>query len=65
MTSFSESSEYRRRSDRKVATVIIYRHMLQKLPTAAQLATEIAKASTDVTVADIIGSSSYQARIVM
>jgi len=64
MTQFSESSEYRRTSARRVEAVIVYRHMLQRLPTASQLAAELAKASTAVTVADIIASSEYGGRIV-
>jgi len=63
MTQFSESSEYRRTSARRVSTVIVYRHMLQRMPTAAESATEVAKPSTAVTVTDIIGSAEYGGRI--
>jgi hypothetical protein len=64
MTQFSESSEYRRASARRVEAVIVYRHMLQRLPTAPQLTAELAKASTAATVADILASSEYGARVV-
>ncbi|WP_426573904.1 DUF4214 domain-containing protein [Aquihabitans sp. McL0605] len=64
MTQFSEGSEYRNKSLRKVQTVIVYRHMLQRLPTAAQLTTELAKASINVEISDILGSAEYKGRII-
>lgn len=64
MTKFSESSEYRRRSQPSVSTAILYRHLLQRMPTAPELAAQVAKGSAATVVTDVIASSEYQDRIV-
>ncbi len=64
MTQFSESSEYRRRSLLRVTTVVVYRHLLQRMPTASQLTAEEAKGSPAGIVTGILESAAYADRIV-
>ena len=66
MSSFSESSEYRRTSDREVKVVLLYRAMYGATPTAAELRAELNALASGQTltnrVAAILGSSRYQRR---
>jgi hypothetical protein len=64
MTQFSESSEYRRRSLLRVTTAIVYRHLLQRLPTASEMAAEVAKGSPAAIVTGVLESAAYGGRIV-
>ncbi len=63
MTQLGESSEHRRLARPRVTVALLYRHLLQRMPTPAEVTAELAKPSLDVVVADLLASPAYAARI--
>jgi hypothetical protein len=63
MTLFAESAEYIGSSGRTVSVVLIYRWMLDRVPTKPELATEAAKPSMAAVVDGILASTAYKTRV--